>query len=267
MNRIGVIGIGNMGGAMANAIANCFEEDLFVYDTCEKAYEKFLEKKHVKRANSIEELVEQVDYILLAIKPHYYGDVCEKVKKVLKAQQVIITVSPAHCIDDMKVLLGQDIKIIRTMPNTPALINEGITAYCYEKGRISEEEKEQVLRWLNTFGEAVEVEERLMSAVVATTGSSPAYGYLFIEAMADAAVSMGIPRAMAYKLSASAIKGACEMVLQTKKHPGELKDAVTSPGGTTIDAVMKLEEYGFRNSVIQGMLACYNKAENMRNNK
>ncbi|PHV71734.1 pyrroline-5-carboxylate reductase [Sporanaerobium hydrogeniformans] len=264
MSILGFIGIGNMGGAMASAIASSGEKRLFVYDTYEKAYDKFSGMTNVKKAQTIKELVEQVDYIILSVKPQYYGSVCEQVKKVLRPEQIIITVSPSHSIEQMKMLLGEGVKIVRTMPNTPALINEGITAYCYQQGEISEEQKGQLLKWLGAFGVAVEVEEKLMSAVVATTGSSPAYGYLFIEAMADAAVSLGIPRAMAYNLSAMAIKGACEMVLQTGKHPGELKDAVTSPGGTTIRAVTKLEECGFRNSVIQAMFACYDKAEEMK---
>ena len=106
-----------------------------------------------------------------------------------------------------------------------------------------------------------------MNAIVALSGSSPAYGYLFIEAMADAAVKFGIPRPMAYEMAARSIKGACEMVIETKEHPGALKDAVTSPGGTTIEAVAKLEETGFRHSVSSSMTACYEKAEKMSQKK
>lgn len=265
VNNIGFIGMGNMGGAMAKAIGDNKFEGIVVYDHDKEAYCKIKDYQNIIAAGDLDELVKSVKYIVLSVKPQYYDSVCADIKKHLREEHVIVTVSPGHSIHAIKELLGEKTKIIRTMPNTPALIGEGITAYAYHKDELDEDEIDTFLKFFNSFGKTVCVDEKIMPAVVATTGSSPAYAYMFIEAMADAAVSFGMPRAMAYEMSAQAIKGACEMVLQTKKHPGELKDAVTSPGGTTIQAVKMLEESGFRNSVIKGMEACYQKANDMAN--
>lgn len=263
MKEIGFIGIGNMGGAMAKAIADCKVDKIAVYDHNKAAYDKFLAYSNISLCNTLEELIGQVKYIVLSVKPQFYQEVCKAIKNHLKEEQVVITVAPGYSIDMMKGLLGDKTKIIRTMPNTPALIGEGVTAYVYHEREFDSEEIDGFLELFNSFGKSIRVDEKLMAAVVATSGSSPAYAYMFIEAMADAAVSFGMPRTMAYEMSALAIKGACEMVLQTQKHPGELKDAVTSPGGTTIQAVTALEAAGFRNSVIKGMEACYHKANQM----
>lgn len=265
MKGIGFIGAGNMGGAMISAIAR--NEEVYIFDVMESTYQKFADCERVIPVKNIKELVEQVKYVALTVKPQYYQEVCKEVKAVLKPEQVIITVAPSYTLADMKKELGEDVKVIRTMPNTPALVAEGITAYCYAEGQVPEADLEQFEKYFSTFGRLVHVAEGMMPAVVAASGSSPAYAYMFIEAMADAAVSFGMPRKMAYEFCAASIKGACEMVLQTGKHPGELKDAVTSPAGTTIDAVMALEESGFRGSVIKGMVACYNKSNAMSANK
>ncbi len=266
MNRIGFIGVGNMGRAMASAIINGYDDQIVVYDQNKAACMQFSEDDYVLVASDLEELVRQAKYIVLSVKPQYYMEVCSAIKGCLTPEHVIITVAPGYSIKKMKELLNSSSKIIRTMPNTPALIASGVTAYTYYSEELTQEEIDRFLDYFNRFGQSIYVDEKLMAAVVAASGSSPAYAYMFIEAMADAAVSFGMPRDMAYEMSALAIKGACEMILKTKRHPGELKDAVTSPGGTTIQAVMALEESGFRNSVIQGMTACYNKANQMANN-
>ena len=146
-------------------------------------------------------------------------------------------------------------KLVRTMPNTPALVGEGMTAACVNR-HVTEEEKAYALRLLSSFGKVRLVPEHLIDAVVAVSGSAPAYVFLFIEAMADAAVAEGMPRAQAYEFAAQAVYGSAKMVMETGKHPGELKDMVCSPGGTTIEAVRVLEEKGFRSAVTEAMRAC-----------
>jgi pyrroline-5-carboxylate reductase len=145
------------------------------------------------------------------------------------------------------------------MPNTPALVGEGITGVC-KNPYVTEEQMASVGRILSSCGLVEEVAEHQMEAVVAVSGSSPAYVFLFIEAMADAAVAEGMPRAQAYRFASQAILGSAKMVLETGKHPGELKDMVCSPAGTTIEAVRVLEEKGFRSAVIEAMHACAEKA-------
>ena len=158
--------------------------------------------------------------------------------------------------------LGKSAKILRTMPNTPALVGEGVTAICPNQN-ITQDELEDLKAILGTFGTVETVDEHLFDVVVSVSGSSPAYVYMFIEAMADGAVQQGMSRPQAYKMAAQAVMGSAKMVLETGKHPGELKDMVCSPGGTTIDAVAVLEEQGFRSAVIKAMEAVCVKSAKM----
>ncbi|SJU01472.1 Pyrroline-5-carboxylate reductase [Clostridioides difficile] len=148
------------------------------------------------------------------------------------------------------------------MPNTPALVGEAMSAIC-PNANVSKEDMEVCKKVFESFGECVEISEKDFHAFIALCGSSPAYIFMFIEAMADGAVKLGIPRNKAYKMAAQSVLGSAKMVLDTRKHPGELKDAVCSPGGTTIDAVVELEKLGFRSSVIEAMDKCAEKSKNM----
>ena len=145
------------------------------------------------------------------------------------------------------------------MPNTPALVGEGMTGISYDDNAFTFEEKDMINEFFNSFGRVVKVNESLMSAVVCASGSSPAYVYMFIEALADGVVQYGIPRSQAYELVAQTVLGSAKMVLETGEHPGMLKDKVCSPGGTTIRAVAALEANGFRNALIKASDECYKK--------
>ena len=169
----------------------------------------------------------------------------------------MITIAPGKTLSWLEEQFGKRVKIVRTMPNTPALVGEGMTAACVNQ-YVTEEEKAYALKILNAFGKVELVPEHLIDAVVAVSGSAPAYVFMFIEAMADAAVAEGMPRAQAYEFAAQAVYGSAKMVLETGKHPGELKDMVCSPAGTTIEAVRVLEERGFRSAVMEAMRACAN---------
>lgn len=263
MKTIGFIGAGNMGGAMAKACAKIAENQVLIFDTNAKVYTTFENVPNIKVAESIEQLIEKCDYVVMSIKPQYYQEVGRQVKAAIEKEKIVITVAPSYSLEDLKSLLGEKVKIVRTMPNTPALVGEGITAYCYDDTLVTEEELKDFIVYFGSFGKLIKVNETLMAGVVAATGSSPAYVYMFIEAMADAAVSFGIPRQAAYEMVAQAVKGSAQMVLETGQHPGVLKDAVTSPAGTTIKAVLAMEEAGFRNSVIKGMEACYQQVIDM----
>ena len=157
---------------------------------------------------------------------------------------------------------GKEMKLVRCMPNTPALVGEGCTGFC-TYSMVTEEEQETARKILESFGKAYPVPENLMDTVVGVSGSSPAYVFMFIEAMADEAVAEGMPRALAYEFAAQAVLGSAKMVLETGKHPGELKDMVCSPAGTTIQAVKVLEEKGFRAAVMDAMEACIEKSRNL----
>ena len=198
----------------------------------------------------------KADIIVLAVKPVYYAEVIAEIKDVVSSEQIIVTIAAG------KEAFGGSHKIVRTMPNTPALVGEGITAVC-PNANVGEEDLKQVCDILESFGKAEVISEKIMDAVIAVSGSSPAYVFLFIEAMADAAVAEGMPRAQAYQFAAQSVLGSAKMVLETGKHPGELKDMVCSPAGTTIDAVRVLEQGGLRGIVMDAMHACAEKNRNM----
>ena len=160
-------------------------------------------------------------------------------------------------------LPAPDKRIVRAMPNTTALLGQGMTGVSFDTEKFSVEERGVIDDFFSSFGKYEKVDEKLMSAVVCASGSSPAYVYMFIEALADSAVKYGMPRDKAYAFVAQAVKGSEEMVLQNGAHPAKLKDDVCSPAGTTIAGVAALEEYGFRNSIIKATDACYKKAEHI----
>ena len=180
----------------------------------------------------------------------------------MQSHQIIVTIAPGQTIERLEHLFGKTLKLVRTMPNTPALVGEGITAVCKNK-EVTEDELRYICKILEGFGKVEVVDEHLMDVVVSVSGSSPAYVFMFIEAMADAAVADGMPRKQAYEFAAQAVLGSAKMVLETGKHPGELKDMVCSPGGTTIEAVRVLEEKGLRSTIFEAMKACTKKAKGM----
>ena len=204
------------------------------------------------------------DYVVLAVKPQYYDAVLSDIKDTVTKEKIIISIAPSVTIQDLKEKLGQDRRIVRAMPNTPALVGMGVTGVCSEAERFSEEERDTIRQFFESFGSMELVEERLMNAVVCVSGSSPAYVYMFIEALADSAVKYGLPRDTAYRMAARTVMGSAEMVLETGEHPGKLKDMVCSPGGTTIAAMSALEECGLRNAVIKAADACFKKCTDMR---
>jgi pyrroline-5-carboxylate reductase len=165
-----------------------------------------------------------------------------------------------------KRMLGEWVRIVRLMPNTPALVGAGMTAACCSE-EVSSEEMETIGGLCRTFGQFEILPENLFDAVTGVSGSSPAYVFMFMEAMADAAVLAGMPRAQAYKFVGQAVLGSAKMMLDTGKHPGELKDMVTSPAGTTIEAVRVLEEKGLRSAVMEGTVACIKKSAQMNASK
>ena len=182
--------------------------------------------------------------------------------EVIKHSEIIISIAAGVTIDKIESILGNKAKIIRAMPNTPAQVNCGMTVITPNKN-ISDAELECAKKILSGVGEVVVLEEKYINAATALHGSSPAYIYMLIDAMADSGVKYGIPKNIALTLAAKAVEGSAKMVLETKEHPQVLKDAVCSPGGTTIAAVCELDRTGFRTSVEQAIDACVKKADDM----
>ena len=262
MAKIGFIGMGNMGFAILQGLLKLYRpEDLLLTDVNQERMETVKKQTGVDFVESNAECANQSRIVVLAVKPQYYDAVLKNIKYAVKPEQIVISIAPGITIDSLVKKLGDGKRIVRAMPNTPALLGEGMTGVTYDRGLFTEEEEQEIRAFFQSFGRMEYVEERLMSAVVCASGSSPAYVYMFIEALADSAVRYGLPRDKAYEFAAQTVKGAAEMVLQTGKHPGELKDMVCSPAGTTIAGVAALEEYGFRNAVLKANEACYEKCE------
>ena len=260
--KLGFIGGGNMGGAMIGGIIGSGvlkAEDIYVSDLYQPSLDKVNSKYGVNVTTDSLVLAKNCDIIILSVKPNLYEPVINQIKDHVKDDVVIVTIAPGKTLEYVKGLFGKEIKIVRTMPNTPAMVEEGMTAYC-PNNLTTPEDVANVVAVLSSFGKAEKVGEYLMDVVVGVSGSSPAYIYMFIEALADGAVAMGMPRTQAYTFAAQAVYGSAKMVLETGMHPGALKDMVCSPGGTTICAVESLEATGFRSSVIKAVRTATEKS-------
>lgn len=265
MRKISFIGAGNMGKAMLGGVIKSGivnPENIMVSDPYVPGLDLVKKEFDVNTTTDSKEAVEFGDVVIFAVKPNIIKKVMNDVKNTIGNDKIIISIAAAVSIEDLEAVIGEDKKIIRVMPNTPALVGEGMAAIC-KNSNISDKDLELACDIFNSFGKSEIVSESLMDAVTGVSGSSPAYVFMFIEAMADAAVLTGMPRSQAYKFAAQSVYGAAKMVLETGKHPGELKDMVCSPGGTTIKAVEVLEENGMRNAVIKGQVACVEKSIDM----
>jgi len=252
---LGFIGCGNMGKAMIGGILNAklvTPESIIVGDLNEKSLSEIALIYDIKTTTDNNEVAKTSDIIVLSIKPNLYQVVIKQIKDQVKQEVIIVTIAAGKGIKGIEEMFGRKLKVVRVMPNTPALVGEGMAAIC-PNAAVTKEELVQIVNIFESFGKSEIVDEKLMDVVTSVSGSSPAFVYMFIEAMADAAVLDGMPRNQAYKFAAQAVLGSAKMVLETGKHPGVLKDMVCSPGGTTIEGVAALEEKGFRDAVIYAM--------------
>ncbi len=260
--KLGIVGLGNMANAILGGIIKSglfAPSDITGSDKDVAQRESAAEKLGINICEHNEDALKDSDYVIIAVKPQVYEAVLPEIKKAMKKEQVVISIAPGKTLAYLGDRLVDGAKIVRLMPNTPALVGEGCTGACRNKN-VTDEEFAFVMKMLAGFGKAYEVKEDQMDAVVAVSGSSPAYVFMLIDAMADGAVAEGLDRATAIKMAAQAVLGSAKMVLETGKHPAVLKDMVCSPAGTTIDAVAVLEEGGFRGNVIDAMSACAEKS-------
>ena len=263
--KLGFIGTGNMAGAIMGGIIRrgiIAPEEIIGSDISEAGRERAGKEHGIQVTADNRRAAKESEVLILSVKPQFYAETIAEIRDCIREEQLIITIAPGKTLAWLEEQFQKPVKIVRTMPNTPALVGEGMTAACPNR-YVTDEEKDYALELLGAFGRVEIVPERLIDAVVAVSGSSPAYVFMFIEAMADAAVSEGMPRPQAYQFAAQAVYGSAKMVMETGKHPGELKDMVCSPAGTTIEAVRVLEERGFRSAVIEAMKACADISRNL----
>lgn len=263
--KLGIIGFGNMAEAILGGILESgFADKNDV--TASGKDDVMLAKASGKYGINVEKdnckVVQDSDVILLSVKPQILADVIAEMKDVCTQDKLIISIVAGKTQTWIAEAFGCSHKVVRCMPNTPALVGEGCTGICFSDS-VASEEKEFALKMFNCVGKAIEVPEKLMDVVVGVSGSAPAYVFMFIEAMADGAVAMGMPRAQAYEFAAQAVLGSAKLMLETGKHPGELKDMVCSPGGTTIEAVRVLEEKGMRTAVMEAVIRCTERSKEL----
>lgn len=263
--KIGFIGAGNMAKAMIIGIIESgltSPENIIASSRTKETVENIEKELKIRTTLDNKEVAKFSDYLILAIKPFQYDEILKEIKDSIKEDAIIIIIAAGICIEYLKRILGEDRTVVKTMPNTPAVVREGMTALAFDD-KISKKQKIEVISIFKSFGKIEELDEDLMDAFTSIAGSSPAYVYMMIEAMADGGVLQGIPREKAYTIAAQAVLGSAKVVLDTGIHPGILKDNVCSPNGTTIEAVAKLEELGFRSSIIEAMRICGEKSKKM----
>ena len=262
---IGFIGAGNMGQAMLNGIIHsglANTSQIIASAHSSETLEKLQTTYSIETTLSNEIVAGRSEILFLAVKPNKFQEILPQIASVVKPSCVIVSIAAGITIASIEQAFDTPVKVVRAMPNTPALIGEGMSALCANRN-VTDAELSEIKSVFDSFGKSEIVTESMMDAVVGVSGSSPAYVYMFIEAMADAAVADGMPRSQAYKFAAQSVLGAAKMVLETGKHPGELKDAVCSPGGTTIEAVQALEAGGLRSTVITAQRICSKKSHDM----
>ena len=254
--KLGFIGTGNMAGAIMGGIIKkgiIAPEEIIGSDIMEAGRERAKKEHGIHVTADNIEVTQKAEVLVLSVKPQFYAQTIAEIKDAVREDQLIITIAPGKTLAWLEEQFGKKVKIVRTMPNTPALVGEGMTAAC-PNDAVTVEEKNYALELLSSFGKVEIVPEHLIDAVVAVSGSSPAYIFMMIEAM---------PRPQAYQFAAQAVLGSAKMVLETGKHPGELKDMVCSPAGTTIEAVRVLEKFGLRSAVIEAEKVCADMSRNM----
>ena len=254
--KYGFIGCGNMGGAIAKALSRS-TTDILVTDRSGQA-SALAAELNIGYSDTMD-IAASCDRIFLGVKPHMMKDVLAPLKKVLTHRKpLLITMAAGLEISQIEAFAGTGLPVIRIMPNTPTAIGKGVIQYCCN----DLVDPEVLADWLADMapcGLLDQLDESLIDAASALSGSGPAYMYVFLEALADAALACGVPRAKAYEYAAMTMIGSAEMYLQTRTHPGALKDAVCSPGGSTIAGLRAMEKAGFRSAAMEGVIATYHR--------
>lgn len=263
--KIGFIGLGNMATAMLGGIIDkglYKSSELIGSAKTEKTAKRVAEKYGIETCTDNKKVAECADVIVLAVKPVFLPEVISEIKGSVDESKLVISIAAGKSIEWLEERFEKSVRLVRCMPNTPALVGEACTCVCL-KADTAKEDRELVIRLMESFGKASILPERLIDAFTGVAGSSPAYVFMFIEAMADAAVCAGMPRKQAYEFAAQSVLGSAKLMLETGMHPAELKDMVCSPGGTTIEAVKVLEEKGLRAAVIDAVCACVDKSKSL----
>lgn len=262
--RVGFLGAGKMATALARGLAADFTsaERIIASDVSEAARAKFADQTGARTTTSNADVLDEANVVFLAVKPQQIGEVLDEIKSSVSKTHLVVSIAAGVPLSTLTAVLGEKRRLVRVMPNTPCLIGSGATGFALG-GTAGEEDGKLVERMLATVGVAVQLPEKLLNAVTGLSGSGPAYVYQVIEALSDGGVRMGLPRDVATKLAAQTLLGAARMVLESGEHPGALKDAVTSPGGTTIAGVHALEAGALRATLMNAVEAATRRADEL----
>ncbi len=251
--KIGFIGAGNMGQAIIARLSSAFHADaLLAYDIDPEKTSNLQAHYKITACKDLTAIIKESDIVVLAVKPDTIVKVLTSIKDLIKPKQIIVSIAAGISIKKMEDAIGPEHKIIRGMPNTPAMIGEGMTVLSpNEKTDIDSVKIIELI--FSKIGKVLVLPEKLMDAVTGLSGSGPAYVYTFIQALTDGGVKMGLPRDKSLILAAQTVIGSARMVLESGEDPITLRGKVTSPGGTTIQAVHVLERSGFSGIVIDAV--------------
>lgn len=265
MKKIGFIGTGNMGGALAAAVCSAgYAADVVLCDSNTEKAEKLASELGCS-ATDISKTVLGCDYIFLGVKPQFLSGVADEIRPALVnrgSEPVFISMAAGVCIGKIEKMLGKDYPIIRIMPNTPVKIGRGTVLYTVN-GKVSDENEKDFLSFMKNAGFLDRIDENKIDAASALSGCGPAFVYMFIEALSDGGVYCGLPRDKALRYAVETVVGAAELVANSGEHPGSLKDAVCSPAGSTIEGVRTLEEGGFRGTVTDAVISAYERTKEL----
>lgn len=262
----GFIGTGSMGGALARAARRRLEGGQILLANRTEAKAAALAKELGASLSNNRTIAGNADYVFLGVKPQMMGDLLAEIGPELRIRKdrfVLVSMAAGRSVADIQAMAGGDYPVLRIMPNTPCSIGEGMVLYTPGPG-VTEAEVQVFLESMAGAGRFSPIPEKQMDAGSAVAGCGPAFVDLFVEALADGGVACGLPRAQALEFAAQMVLGSARLLLESGKHPGELKDAVCSPGGTTIQGVRKLEEAGFRGAVMNAVIAACEKGGNIK---
>lgn len=259
--KYGFIGGGNMGGAMALACKKAVGADNVLLVDRDKETTARLANSLGVTASSYDEIAKECRLIFVGVKPNLVAQVLQQLRPALQAREddvAVVSIAAGVKIEDMCEVVGDNIPVIRMMQNTPVALGEGMMIYALSNAA-DQDDVAELKTAMSCAGRLDSIAEDKIDAATAVMGCGPAFAYQFVEALADGGVACGLTRAQAQLYAAQMLAGAAQMVLQTGKHPGELKDAVCSPGGSTIEGVRALEQAGFRSAVMDAVIASYEK--------
>ncbi len=263
--RIGFIGGGKMAEALIKGVLRAklsSADKMIVSDVDKKRCQLLEEETGTKTTQENDKVISDADIIILAIKPNVMGSILEELKSDITPNHLVVSIAAGIPLNFMESLLNEGCRVIRVMPNTPCLVGETAAAYALGKNA-SVSDGESVGQILNAVGKSFLLEEKQLDAVTGLSGSGPAFIYMVIEALTDGGVKMGLPRDVSIELAAQTTFGAAKMVLEAGMHIGELKDSVTSPGGTTIEGLHALEKGGVRDALINAVEVATKKSKRL----